>query len=160
GEYVDVCPLCQEVALDSGWTKEGSPLTPSVPDAPRRRKHRFGGLFDMRRVETEPVVSEPILRRLDDEELAMVEAAELFNASSAPRTVSGIARSLGEPKASIVPLSGVNTEVAVTIAWDISWYQYRVTPGLGQPVRLEERGHDPSELDPSFVRWNAALAED
>ena len=56
------------------------------------------------------------------------------------RTVGGISKSLGEPRISIVPLSGVNTEIVITVAWDISWYQYRVTPDLAQPVRLAERG--------------------
>ena len=46
-----------------------------------------------------------------------------------------------------MPLSGVNAEIVVTVAWDISWYQYRVTPDSPQPVRLAERGHDPDELD-------------
>ena len=87
----------------------------------------------------------------------MVEAAELFNASQRRRTVAGIAKSLGEPRVSIVPLSGVNSEVVVTVAWDISWYQYRVAPGSAQPVRLEERGHDPDELERSFTSWNAQL---
>jgi hypothetical protein len=47
----------------------------------------------------------------------------------------------------------------ITIAWDISWYQYRVTPELGQPVRLEERGHELTELDPLYRNWNAQLDE-
>src|SRR6266487_3976506 len=91
---------------------------------------------------------------------AFVDAADLFNASAYRRTVGGIAKSLGAPEASIVPLSGVNTEVAITVAWDISWYQYRVTPDAPQPVRLEQRGHDPSELDAKFAEWNATLADD
>ena len=40
----------------------------------------------------EPVVSEPILRRLSKPEQAIVEAAELFNASPYRRTVGGIAQ--------------------------------------------------------------------
>ena len=90
----------------------------------------------------------------------MVEAAELFNASAFRRTVAGLAKSLGQPKASIVPLSGVNSEVVVTVAWEISWYQYRITPDSGQPVRLEERGQDPGELEAMFTGWNARLAPD
>ena len=70
----------------------------------------------------------------------MVEAADLFNASPYRRSVGGIAKSLGPPHVSVVPLSGVNTEVVVTIAWDISWYQYRVLFDSAQPVRLAERG--------------------
>ena len=160
-ELVDVCPLCQEIALESGWVKEGSPTTPSVPAEARRRRPRLGGLFDLRRPPEEaPVATDPILRRLSESELSMVEAAELFNASAARRTVAGIARSLGTPRASIVPLSGVNTEVVVTISWDISWYQYRVTAGSAQPVRLEKRGHEESELEESTIAWNAKLGDD
>ena len=59
------------------------------------------------------------------------EAADIFNSSDYRRTVGGIAKSLGEPHASVVPLSGVKSELVVTVAWDISWYQYRVTPELG-----------------------------
>jgi hypothetical protein len=38
--FVDVCPLCQDVALEHGWVKEGSPTTPVVND--RRRKRKLG----------------------------------------------------------------------------------------------------------------------
>ncbi len=30
-DYVDVCPLCQETAVENGWIKEGSPTTPTMP---------------------------------------------------------------------------------------------------------------------------------
>jgi hypothetical protein len=160
-DFVDVCPLCQEAATESGWLKEGSPTTPIVrPERRRRRKLRLSSLFERRAAPEQPVASEPILRRLSEHELAIVEAADLFNASAFRRTIAGIARSLGEPKASIVPLSGVNPEVVITIAWDLSWYQYRVTLDSAQPVRLEERGHELSELEPSFVEWNAQLKSD
>ena len=36
--FVDVCPLCQEIALEHGWIKEGSPTTPVVADRRRRRR--------------------------------------------------------------------------------------------------------------------------
>ena len=160
-EFVDVCLLCQEVAVESGWVKEGSPTTPIVPAERRRRKLSLGSLFERRRPAPEqPVASEPILRRLSEHELAIVEAADLFNASAFRRTIAGIAKSLGEPKSSIVPLSGVNAEVVITIAWDLSWYQYRVTLDSAQPVRLEERGHELGELDPGFAEWNAYLEDD
>ena len=156
--FVDVCPLCQDVAVESGWLKEGSPTSPIVEMEPRKRRLGLGSLFETKRpLPAEPVASEPILRRLSEPELAMVEAADLFNSSAFRRTIGGIAKSLGEPRASIVQLSGVNTEVVVTIAWDISWYQYRVSPESAQPVRLEERGHELRELEPSFREWNAHL---
>jgi hypothetical protein len=161
GEYVDVCPLCAEIALEHGWIREGSPSTPTVPvDSRRRRKSRWAGLFSSGRSEEAPVADEPILRRLSEPELAVVEAADLFNASAHRRTVAGVAKSLGAPKASIVPLSGVSGEMVVTVAWEISWYQYRVSPDAPQPLRLAERGHDLEELEQSFQSWNAQLADD
>ena len=161
-EYVDVCPLCQETAIEHGWVKEGSPTTPTVTaDRRQRRTKGFGRLFDPRRPALEePVVAEPILRRLSQSELRVVEAADLFNGSDHRRTVGGIAKSLGPPRASIVSLSGVNADLVVTVAWDISWYQYRVTADSAQPVRLAERGHDPAELEGAFSVWNARVEPD
>ena len=158
--YVDVCPLCQDVALEHGWIKEGSPTTPVVADRRRRRRGLAAIFGEPRRPVVEPVVEEPILRRLSQRELAMVEAADLFNESDFRRTIAGIAKSLGKPKASIVPLSGTSSEVVLTVAWDISWYQYRVSPESGQPVRLAERGHEPRELESMFTSWNAKLTRD
>ena len=160
GDYVDVCPLCAEIALEHGWVREGSPSTPNLSLDPRRRKSRWGGLLGGRRAEEAPVADEPILRRLSEPELAVVEAADLFNASAHRRTVAGVAKSLGAPKASIVPLSGVSGEMVVTVAWEISWYQYRITPDAAQPLRLAERGHDLDELEAGFKDWNAQLTDD
>jgi len=160
-DFVDVCPLCQDSAIEHGRITEGSPTTPTVPSQRRRRRRRgLASLFDARRQQQEPVVAEPILRRLSAPELEMVEAADLFNASDYRRTVGGIAKSLGEPRVSIVPLSGVSGELVVTIAWDISWYQYRITPDSAQPIRLAERGHELADLDDSFRGWNAHIADD
>jgi hypothetical protein len=158
-DFVDVCPLCQELAMEHGWLKEGTPTTPTIPTDRRRKRRILSGLFE-REPQAEPVAREPILRRLSEPELAMVEAADLFNATAFRRTVGGIARSLGEPRASIVPLSGVTGELVITVAWDISWYQYRVTPDSAQPVKLAERGHELGELEPKYREWNARVEED
>lgn len=162
GSFVDVCPLCQETAADYGWLKEGAPTSPTVPNERRRRGRGLASFFGgrPRHAPEDTVAPDPILRRLSEPELAMVEAADLFNQSQYRRTVGGIAKSLGAPRVSVMPLSGVNAEVVVTVAWDISWYQYRVSPDFGQPVRLEERGHDPDDLEGSFTAWNAHLADD
>jgi hypothetical protein len=162
GDFVDVCPLCADTAIEYGWVREGAPTSPTVPV---ERKRRAGGwlstlLGTRPRAVEETVASEPILRRLSEQELAMVEAADLFNASQYRRTVGGIGKSLGEPHVSVVPLSGVNAEVVVTVAWDISWYQYRVSPDSENPVRLEGRGHDPSELEAAFTSWNAHMGDE
>ena len=158
-DYVDVCPLCAETALEYGWVREGAPTSPTVPNARRRRNGNWwSGLLGTRpRPAQETVAPDPILRRLSEDELAIVEAADIFNSSQYLRTVSGIAKSLGEPKVSVVKLSGVNAEAVVTVAWDISWYSYRVSPDSENPVRLEGRGHDVAELEESATEWNAHL---
>ncbi len=161
-DYVDVCPLCADTAVEYGWIREGAPTTPTVPSERRRRgRGILAAIMGTRpRAVEQTIAADPILRRLSEQELSMVEAADLFNASQYRRTVAGIAKSLGSPRASVVVLSGVNAEVVLTVAWDISWYQYRVSPESDNPVRLEGRGHDPDELDAAFVGWNAHLDDD
>ena len=161
-EFVDVCPLCQETALEHGWLKEGTPTTPTIPGDRRRRRRGFGEFLGLHRAGADDMLapSEPILRRLSGEEISLLESADLFNASSYRRTVGGIAKSLGAARASIVPLSGLSGEQAVTVAWDLSWYQYRITPDSGQPVRLERRGHELDELESVFKVWNAHVEDD
>src|SRR5919202_1206876 len=91
------CAVCQEIALEHGWIKEGSPTSPTVSNQRRRRRRGLASLFDTRRQPPdEPVVAEPILRRLSGREQQMVEAADIFNGSDYRRTVGGIAKSLGE----------------------------------------------------------------
>jgi hypothetical protein len=158
-EFVDVCPLCQETAMEHGWIKEGSPTSPTVPYERRRRGLSLGAIFQ-RPAQPPPIAPEPILRRLSESELQMVEAADLFNGSPYRRTIGGIAKSLGDPKGSIIPLSGVNAELVITIAWDISWYQYRISPDSAQPVKLAERGHEVTQLDAAYKSWNARIEED
>ncbi len=131
-DLVDVCPLCQEIAIEHGWLKEGTPTTPMIVGDKRRRRRGLPELLGLRRSTADAAVTppQPILRRLSDEH------------------------------ASIVPLSGTAGEMAVTVAWDLSWYQYRVSPDSGQPVRLERRGHELDELEESFKAWNANVEDE
>jgi hypothetical protein len=156
-DYLDVCPLCQQTALEYGWFREGGPSVPTIETV--RRRSFLGALLRPRGQHAE-TVEEPLMRRLSRPEKAIVEAAQLFNESQFRRTIEGIARSLGPPNVSIVRLSGLNAEVVITIAWEISWYQYRVGLDSSQPLRLAERGSDPEELSGPFDEWNADLTED
>jgi hypothetical protein len=161
-ELVDVCPLCQELAIEHGWLKEGTPTTPTIQNERKRKRRGLAEFLGLRRDGADETITppEPILRRLSVDEVALLEAADLFNASTYRRTVGGIAKSLGAARASIVPLSGVSGELAVTVAWDLSWYQYRVTPDSAQPVRLERRGHELEELEESFKGWNTRVEDE
>src|SRR3954470_11972883 len=62
-ELVDVCPLCQEIAVEHGWLKEGTPTTPTVVGDRRRR---WGTLPDGLGLNgppaNGPVASDPTLR--------------------------------------------------------------------------------------------------
>jgi hypothetical protein len=160
-QWVDVCALCIDQANENGWIKEGTPTQPMVAETARKKRRRFAGLSALieprRTEEPERMVSEPVLRRLSPEEQLLVEAAEVFNKSPYARTIAGVAKSLGAARVSMTPLSGTNTEIVITIAWDISWYQYRVVFESAQPVRLEERGQDLAELAERFQHWNATF---
>jgi len=155
-EFVDVCPLCKDQALAYGWVSEGGPSLP-VQGAERQSRGLFGKLMGKRQQPVEPL-PEPMMRRLSRSEQALVEAATLFNLSQHRRTIEGLTRSLGWPTVSIVPLSGTNPEIVITVCWEISWYQYRVVLASSQ-VRLAQRGLEPEELDDSFREWNAELNE-
>ncbi|MDE3025985.1 MAG: hypothetical protein KGI93_10495 [Acidobacteriota bacterium] len=160
-ELVHVCPLCQETAIEHGWLKEGAPTQPTIAGDRRRRRRGFVELLGLSRSNGDTIAPpDPILRRLSEEEVSILEAADLFNASTYRRTVGGIAKSLGEAHASIVPLSGVSRELAVTVAWDLSWYQYRNSPESAQPVRLERRGHELDELEDGFKGWNTRVEDE
>jgi hypothetical protein len=160
-DLVHVCPLCQETAIEHGWIKEGAPTQPTIGGDRRRRRRGLTDFLGLSRANGERMApSEPILRRLSNEEMAVLEAADIFNSSAYRRTVGGIAKSLGEARASIVPLSGISGELAVTVAWDLSWYQYRVSPESAQPVRLERRGHELDELEDSFKGWNTRVEDE
>src|SRR3954449_13377769 len=43
-DFVAVCALCQDVALEHGWIKEGAPPTPSLR-AERRRRGLLAAVF-------------------------------------------------------------------------------------------------------------------
>ena len=72
--------------------------------------------------------------------------------------MSGIARTLGDPRVSVVQRS--HREVVVTVAWDLSWYQYRVDMLGAQTVTLQRRGEELEELEGMFREWNAQAEAD
>jgi hypothetical protein len=156
-EFVAVCPLCKEQALAYGWMSEGGPGL-QVRAGDRQTRGMLGKLLGQRRRPPVEAMPEPALRNLSRGEQQIVEAATLFNLSPHRRTVEGLTRSLGWPAVSVVPLSGTNPEIVITVCWEISWYQYRIALGSSQ-VRLAQRGLEPDDLDGMFRDWNAELNE-
>ncbi len=178
-----VCALCETDALAHGWIRDGAVVPP-----PPLRPERPGLIARIRQRERAPAVaSAPVspeagrsnvvritptenpqrerAKALEAERAAVALQAvaagvDAFNASPYRRTIVGIARTLGRPRVSVIPLAGVHPDVVITFAWDISWYRYRVDPRLDPPARLEGRGDDVGELDPRWRAWNASLDDD
>jgi hypothetical protein len=177
-----VCALCEAEAIDRGWLRDGDP-----PPPPQVRSHRPGlrdRLRDRRHRQEPPPpppltaaapssvvrltqTEEPYQQRARARHEARAEAAAqavadgvaAFNQSAYQRTVHGIAKSLGHPRVSILPLQGTRPDVIVTVAWDLSWYQYRVDPQRDPAVRLQGRGDDLAELDQRWCAWNGSLTD-
>jgi len=84
-----------------------------------------------------------------------------FNASEAARTAAGLTRSMGRPLASVGAAAGSASEVRVTIAWQLCWYQWGVDlADEMRPVFLIARGEEVEQLDRSARHWNASAGED
>ncbi len=83
-----------------------------------------------------------------------------FNDSEETRKVAGLIRSLGEPRAAV--RGDASRQLAlVTVAWELSWYQWEVaSDGDGVPVREVAKGDEVTELAEGERAWNAAVAED
>jgi hypothetical protein len=83
-------------------------------------------------------------------------AVDRFNASDAARTVAGLARTLGEPRVSIGAAAGSAEAARITVAWDLTWYQWRVAGGeREQPVAELAHGTELDQLDVAARQWNA-----
>jgi hypothetical protein len=83
-----------------------------------------------------------------------------FNASEAARTVGGLIRSLGAPWVSVGAVAGSTSEVRITIAWDLCWYQWGVDLADGsRPVFPIDTGSEVEQLDGSARQWNARCGD-
>ena len=83
-------------------------------------------------------------------------AVSRFNASPAARTVAGLVRTLGEPRVSIGAAAGSGDEARITVAWDLTWYQWVVGGGEREhPVAELARGTEIEQLDAAARQWNA-----
>jgi hypothetical protein len=129
-----VCDLCRGRAERLGW------VDPAAPGA------NVGRL-------AEPEPDQRPEGRLE-------RAVSRFNASEAARTVGGLMRTLGGPSVSIGAAAGSPSEVRVTVAWDLCWYQWGVDVGDElRPVFQLDRGDEIDQLDGSARQWNAMAGD-
>jgi hypothetical protein len=88
-------------------------------------------------------------------QLKIDRALDLFNRSEHPRTIAGIARSLGAPHASALTSGSSAAEVVLTVAWELSWYQFTVDlSDPREPVQVRAQGQELAELDEEARSWN------
>ncbi len=140
-------PLGEEEApapeLDEAEELQGPGQEPE-PDPPRRRERPK----DPRHVRAVPTTAEGKVER----------ALDLFNASEHQRTVAGLVRSLGDPWVTAVADLDASSMVTVVVAWELSWYRYRVDLSDGrEPVALQDRGEEIQQIDSTLREWNAGL---
>jgi hypothetical protein len=87
-------------------------------------------------------------------------ATARFNVSEAARTVAGLARTLGSPWVSVGASAGTPSEIRITVAWELSWYQWGVDLGdETRPVFQLDKGLEMSQLDAAARQWNASAIE-
>ena len=182
-----VCELCKDRALHEGWVREGT--VTAYEDGggePERRRSWFGRLRGRRDGAPNSAPQAPTLRdELDGHawsangstpvasreprhvravpasvEQKVANAAELFNASEHPRTVAGVARSLGAPGVSLHPSGTSPSLVTITVWWELCWYRYEVDLSDSVPsVRQVAQGYELSELSADEQQANAVTDE-
>jgi hypothetical protein len=105
-------------------------------------------------------------RPLDDAEADLSPTSRFerailrFNVSEAGRTVAGLTRTLGQPSVSVGASASGPQDVRITVAWELSWYQWGVDLGDElRPVFQLAKGYEIAELEPSARQWNATAVE-
>lgn len=149
-----VCDLCRAQAQRAGWVRAdyttAAPPTeaPENPERPRRRLRRRGPGGPRRGASESP---ERRIRR----------ALDRFNDSEHRRTVEGLTRSLGRPRVAAITPAESPQQVRLTVAWDLSWYQWMVDfSGREADVSSLRSGKDVRELGAADRAWNARASED
>jgi hypothetical protein len=84
-----------------------------------------------------------------------------FNGSHHAHMLEGLIKTLGQPRASVVPRSPTDREIILTVAWEIVWYQFRISPdAIESPEGIEaRRGTYLSDLPARWQRWNCTVQD-
>jgi hypothetical protein len=93
-------------------------------------------------------------------DMKMARALDLFNASAHPRTVAGVARSLGAPIVAARPSLTEGSVVTIVVGWELSWYRFEVDlSDEAGGVRKDNQGSELTELSEDEHEVNAAADE-
>jgi hypothetical protein len=180
-----VCELCVAGAERLGWRPAGEAEPERSQDASHEGRGRLRGLLRRRDrrpgapaaspsspspppsslPETDPAApgrrprQQPVLDAAGPS--PSQRAVTRFNSSEPGHTVAGLVRTLGQPWVSVGALAGLPEEIRITVAWELSWYQWGVDIGDElRPVFQIDKGHEMDQLDPAARQWNASVGED
>ena len=141
----------EEPAVEEPPVFDDEQPTPAPPPREREREPVRPSRREARHIRAVPTTAEVKVER----------ALELFNASDHPRTIAGIARTLGPPWVHASPDAAAGSEVTIVVAWELSWYRYRVDLGdADEPLHLLEKGDELGELEEPLREWNAIADDD
>jgi hypothetical protein len=96
-------------------------------------------------------------------ETGIADALYAFNHSDHRRTVAGLSRTLGPPRATALEIKngGGLPAIRLTIAWELTWYQWEVGPsGRGHEVRESGKGETIDQLRDADRAWNLLVGTD
>ena len=131
---------------NGAWAPEEEPGEPGSEQAPARSRPK-----DPRHVRAVPTTAEVKVER----------ALELFNASDHRRTIAGLVRTLGTPWVAALPDLEQASEVSVVVAWELSWYRFRIDLGdEADPVVLLHKGEELEEIPEPLRSWNGTVDSD
>jgi hypothetical protein len=176
GSRREVCELCTARAMHEGWVREGVALERSARSAPGERRRTLLGRLRRGAADEEGRIAPPGSGRngrsawhADDAEAEQPAASatprqvhavptgveqraaaaiERFNASEHPRTVAGVARSLGAPVVVVRPSDDRGSLLTIVVSWELCWYRYEVdlSDDDAAVVRLAGQGYELSEI--------------
>jgi hypothetical protein len=178
GTRRNVCELCTQRASHEGWIREGLDDAVVRSRAQNGRSRSFLARLRQRRADAhavheelenehaaealapaEPVPHQPrsVHAVPTNADMKMARALDLFNASAHPRTVSGVARSLGAPIVAARPSATEGSVVTIVVGWELSWYRFEVDlADEATGPRITGQGTELAELDAADQVPNAA----
>jgi hypothetical protein len=182
-----VCELCTGRAIQEGWIREGTMPDYEGRDSSSDRRRSLLGRLRRRRDDAaaandiaddedddgqrwSPPPARPSARLREPRHVRAIPssaehkvsvAIDAFNASEHPRTLAGIARSLGLPIVSVRPVPDRPSQVDIVAAWELCWYRYEIDLAEGDraPVRVAAQGDELSELDDAALEENVVCDE-
>jgi hypothetical protein len=180
-----VCELCTARAAHEGWLREGlddigvrrngggrsrsllgrlrsrrdAMLARAEPDEPEPMAHeRYERSHRLRTAAQTAPQPREVHAVPTNAELKVARAVEVFNASEHPKTLAGVARSLGEPFVCVRPSATEGAVVQIITGWELTWYRFEVDLGNeAAGVRIAEQGSELAELDDADRVANASF---